>query len=217
MLVNASNLGYQTYPATTPPVRVIKIKTESELKAITDENKTCDLQIYFLRPTCLHNLTYCVFFQQYTYSNKLPRRFTNNSTIRLQENVFEITVNRNKRKVFIFPRESAIKSVTRLEMVPLNIGEKWYLRLISYHKPSFSFKTTKTIDGITHQCFQLAALAAKLVEVENEALIAFEWATVYSTPSELRSLFVIMTTQGFPTIKIFENNNNKIKLMEDFL
>jgi len=102
-------------------------------------------------------------------------------------------------------------------MVPLTIGEKWYIRLIFYNKPVLSFKDARTVDGVTYPTFQQAALAARLVEDENEATTAFEWATQYSTPSELRTLFVIMTTQGFPTLKLYNDDLLRNKLMDDFL
>jgi len=60
-------------------------------------------------------------------------------------------------------------------------------------------------------------LAARFVEDENEALIAFQWAVEFSSPAELRSLFVIMTTQGFPTLSIYQNIDLRKKLMEDIL
>jgi len=74
-------------------------------------------------------------------------------------------------------------------MVPLTVGEKWYLRLILYNHPVTSFNHARTIDEIVFQTFQEAALARNLVEDENEAKIAFQWATLHSSPPELRTLF----------------------------
>ena len=119
-------------------------------------------------------------------------------------------------KYYIYLRNSSCQSITRLEMVQLTIGEKWYLRLLLYNIPAFSFKDIKTINGITYSSYQLAAVAAKLVEDENEALIAFEWALNFSTAAELRSLFVIMTTQGFPTASIFQNVDMRKNLWRIF-
>jgi len=102
-------------------------------------------------------------------------------------------------------------------MVPLTIGEKWYLRLILYNNPVISFKDARTVNGVLFQTFQEAALARNLVEGENEAKVAFQWATLHSSPPELRTLFAIMTTQGFPTVKIFNAPELRMKLMEDFL
>lgn len=59
-------------------------------------------------------------------------------------------------------------------MVPLTIGEKWYIRLILYNKPVKSFKVAKSIDGITYQTFQQVALSAKLICEKYKATIAFQ-------------------------------------------
>lgn len=118
---------------------------------------------------------------------------------------------------YIYKRYETQRNITRLEMVPLTVGEKWYLRLILYKVPVLSFKDARTVNGITYQSFQLAALARNLVEDEDEAMTAFLWAISYSTPAELRILFIIMTTQGFPTLKIYENTELRNKLMEDFI
>ena len=55
------------------------------------------------------------------------------------------------------------------------------------------------------------------MEDENEATTAFQWATTHSTPYELRTLFIIMTSHGFPTVKIYNDINLRLKLMEDFM
>ena len=83
--------------------------------------------------------------------------------------------------------------------------------------PTNSFKSLNTTEGICYSSYQLACLAAKLVEDEKEVLIAFEWAIKFSFPAELRLLFIIMTTQGFPTSSIFHNIDLRKKLMEDYL
>ena len=75
---------------------------------------------------------------------------------------------------YIYKRNQRFKSITRIEMVPLTVGEKWYLRLILYNQPVLSFKDARTIDGITFQTFQEAALALKLVKDEKVAKIAFQ-------------------------------------------
>lgn len=185
---------------------------------IIHDNKICDIHVYFNRPSILSNLTYTKFFQQYTYSNKCPTRF---NTMEINNNdsshIFKINMLPLSKTIFLFKRNEKSKSITRLEMVPLTIGEKWYLRLILYSRPVLTFKDARTVNGITYSTFQLAALAAHLVDDENEVTIAFQWAILSSTPSELRTLFVIMTTEGFPTAKLYEDLNLRTKLMEDFL
>jgi len=139
------------------------------------QHKICDQQIYFSRPTNLHHLTYCIFFQLYTYSSKKPSRLNSLTPTNVNEQCYEITFSYITKKYYIYLRDSSHQSITRLEMVPITIGEKWYLRLLLYNRPTFSFSDIKTINGITYSSYQLARLAAKLVEDENEALIAFKW------------------------------------------
>jgi len=134
-----------------------------------------------------------------------------------ESSYYSIFITHMSKNYFVYKRNENCKNITRLEMVPLTVGEKWYIRLILYNKPVVSFKDARTIDGITYPTFQQAALAAGLVEDKNEATTAFQWATVYSTPSELRTLFIIMTTQGFPTLKLYNDISLRIKLMDDFL
>jgi hypothetical protein len=123
----------------------------------------------------------------------------------------------SSKNYYLYTRNQRYKSITRLQMVPLTVGEIWYLRLILYSQPVLSLEDARTVEGITFQTFQEAALARKLVEDENEATMAFQWATVHSSPPELRTLFVIMTSQGFPTVKIYNDPELRIKLMEDYL
>lgn len=214
---NIISIGYQTYPSPNPSVRVIKVKTEIEVDMVIRQNKICDIQIYFSRPNHLHHLTYSQFFQLYTYSSKKPTRYHSVPSSNTNDSYYEVSFSFITTKYYIYLRDSSCPSITRIEMVPLTIGEKWYLRLLLYNIPGFSYNDLKTINGSTYSSFQLAAIAAKLVEDENEVLIAFEWALAFSTPAELRSLFIIMTTQGFPTLSIFEKTDFRIKLMEDIL
>ena len=179
------------------------------------DGKVCDLHIYFNRPSSLRNLTYAIFFQKFNYGVKLPVNYQN--TLNISQQVYVITLPHISKRYYIYKRNENLKIITRLEMVPLTIGEKWYIRLILYNKPVNSFKDAKTIDEITYQTFQQAALAARLVDDKNEAPIAFQWATQNSTPYELRTLFVIMTSQGFPTLKLYNDVTLRIKLMEDYM
>ena len=68
-------------------------------------------------------------------------------------------------------------------------------------------------NNIRYNTYQEACTANGLLSNENEAEIAFNEAIIDSTPSELRSLFVILTLQGFPTINIF---NTYLENLKDF-
>jgi len=187
------------------------------MNKIIQDGHVCDLLIYFNRPSTLHQYTYPVFFQHYNYSNKLPATYRNIST-NIEELLYHtISLPHSSKIYYLYKRNLSLKSITRLEMVPLTVGEKWYLRLILYNNPVTSYKNARTIDDIVFQTFQEAALARNLVEDENEAKISFQWATLNSSPPELRTLFAVMTSQGFPTVKIYNDPELRMKLMEDFL
>jgi hypothetical protein len=71
--------------------------------------------------------------------------------------------------------------------------------------PIRSFDDAKTIDGIRHETFQHAAIAAGIVHDGEEALLCFKESQSYCTPPQLRSLFVTLTTEGYATMKIWDD------------
>ena len=187
------------------------------MNKIIQDGQVCDLLIYFNRPTALQNFTFTALFQNYTYSQKLTAQYRNVEMNNIELSCFTIYVPHTFKTYYLYKRNQRFRSITRLEMVPLTKGEIWYLRLILYNQPVLSFKDARTVDGVIFQTFQEAALARKLVEDEKEVNLAFQWATLSSTPPELRTLFVIMTSQGFPTVTIYNDIELRIKLMEDYL
>jgi hypothetical protein len=187
------------------------------MNKIIQDGQVCDLLIYFNRPPVLQNFTFTALFQNYIYSLKLPTQYRNVEMNNIELSCFTIYVPHTFKTYYLYKRNQRFRSITRLEMVPLTKGEIWYIRLILYSQPVVSYKDAKTVDGITFQTFQEAALARKLVEDEKEVNLAFQWATLSSTPPELRTLFVIMTSQGFPTVTIYNDIELRIKLMEDYL
>jgi protein-disulfide isomerase-like protein with CxxC motif len=90
-------------------------------------------------------------------------------------------------------------------MIPISSGEIWYLRLILYKVPVDDYKDAKRFINIAYSTYQLAAIARGLVKDENEAITAFEMVMYTSTPAELRTLFIILTIEGFPTLPIYKN------------
>ena len=139
------------------------------------------------------NLSYTSLFQKYTYITKLPTQHNKDNNISHESNFYIINISHTSKEYFLYKRIENYICITRLEMMPLTIGEKWYLRLILNTQPVLNFKDARTVEGITFQAFQEAALTRKLVENENEATIAFRWAIKYSTPLELGTLYIIMT------------------------
>ena len=96
-------------------------------------------------------------------------------------------------------------------MVPITA-----VRLILINVPVISFEAA--LHGL--HTFQLAAISLGLVEDKKECLLCFREACLYSTPAQLRSLFVLLTIQGFPTHIIFDeptNLNLKQMMYPDFV
>ena len=184
---------------------------------IIQDGQVCDFLIYLNRPIPLQNLTFTALFQNYTYNLKLPAQYRNVQMNNVDFSCFAVYIPHTFKTYYLYKRNQNFKSITRLEMVPLTVGEKWYLRLILYSVPVVSFKDARTVDETTFETFQEAALARKLVENDKEASLAFQWATLNSTPAELRTLFAIMTSQGFPTVSIYNDPELRTKMMEDYL
>ena len=67
--------GYQTYPATSPSITLIKPKLPNHVNEICKEGKLCDLEVYFRRPECLENLIYTDFFEMYDYGYSYPKKY----------------------------------------------------------------------------------------------------------------------------------------------
>ena len=61
----------------------------------------------------------------------------------------------------------------RIEMIPLQAGERWYLRLILYNYPAKSYNDALTINNITFDTFQAAAIARGYITNKNEVVRAF--------------------------------------------
>lgn len=64
-------LGFHTYPAPYPSVRVIKVKLDSQMNSIAKDHQTCDLQVYLKRPVALSEFTYTELF---TYFSTVPQK-----------------------------------------------------------------------------------------------------------------------------------------------
>lgn len=60
------SLGFHTYPAPYPTVRVIKVKLDSQINAIVKDHQTCDLQLYLKRPVALNDFKYTELFTYFT-------------------------------------------------------------------------------------------------------------------------------------------------------
>jgi hypothetical protein len=90
--------------------------------------------------------------------------------------------------------------VAGAEIIPPIAGEAFFLRIMLDKRAATSFANLRTLDHQEYQTFQAAAISHGFIENDNEAMIAFQTVIPLSTPAELRSMVVLMTVQGFPTL-----------------
>lgn len=201
--------GYQNYPATQPSVMLIKAKLPYMVQDLAISKKLCDLAVYFARPrdaADFAQLTYTAFYQKYKYR---PRR--------LQRNVqtcYEIEM--HGKPLYIYPNDE--RHIVRMQSVPFVAGELYWLRLLLYKYPAYSFEELRTVPASGHVCitFQEAARQRNLIEDEAVAREIFEECIITSTPHELRVLFTNMTLQGFPTGHIYNSMDLQGAMYQDY-
>jgi hypothetical protein len=187
-------LGYKTYPASTPTVLTIKVKSEQDVIDLRSDGKLCDLAVYFNRPVenrQFDNLKYTEFFKIWDYSFSVPKRFQN---VIANENPRGELFSSNQiitKTVFIYKRKNPNNNIVRMGMLYISAGEMWYLRILLLHKPADSFHNLKFVDGVEYSSFQAAAIASRLVIHNQEAEICFNDAIqIGSTLYQLRAMFV---------------------------
>ena len=220
--------GFHTYPKSTPPVTTVKIRTEEFVITYREKKMLVDIDVYFNRPLQLRHLTFLQFFQTY-----IIKRFTTikpNSTIDSSTDMdthqyihlpfFDGKLKRNV-KVHLSLRHK--RSVCRIETVSYQAGELWYLRLLLKANTPTSFqdaKVYKNPDNNTEfQCttYQDCCLRYEIVKDKNECALIFMETILSEPPSVLRSLFVVMTVNLFPTWIIWNDERNLTAMQRDFL
>jgi len=207
-------LGHDTYPAPSPSVRIIKVVSEQNSLQTLSKGNTPDIIVYFNRPQSLQNLKYTELFNAYTWSYKRPANFQEN-----EQGYYIIAARNVTRCIYLYKRSESHPSITRLESIAITAGELFFLRLILYNFTRLSYAQCYQFNNKTYITFQEAAVASGIVKDNDEVYSCFEEAEHFQdmTPSELRTLFVISTLQGFPTLRILNEQRFKHLLYDDFL
>jgi hypothetical protein len=79
-----------------------------------------------------------------------------------------------------------------------------------------SFIEAKSVDGVQFLTFQSACITAGLCNDQIEAERCFRDALIFSSPAELRGLFVLLTVQGFATMNVWSNQELHDSMRTDF-
>jgi hypothetical protein len=105
-------------------------------------------------------------------------------------------------------------------MLPISAGEIYWLRLLLYKLPAYSYLELRTVGDITCPSFQQAAILRNLIDDIAVAREMFLECLIHSTPHELRVLFALftnMTLQGFPTMAIYMDDVLHRAMQDDFV
>ena len=188
---------------------------------ILEQGLLNDMHVYFQRPVQVANLTFCQFFNMYDYKYKLTqKRFLNNPGEFDEDGelrYIQIRATPTSKAFYIYKRNKSEDCITRLQGVPPDAGEIWYLRLLIREFPARSYQDLLTRENTSYTSFQEAAYEKGLLVDDAEAINTFQEARVFEPPSGLRFLFVLLTCQGFPTLQIFETLDMRQSMYADFL
>lgn len=171
----------------------------------------CDQVVYFNRPRGpeFDDLTYVEFFKRYTYYRRSPIAFLPENHHRLSA----LSGIYGPKDVIVKKRLRSDNAIIRLSTLSIKSGDLYFFRQILKHEPTRSFKESKG----TYKTFQESAIAKGYVanaEVVNN--IFDELLENLSTPRELRSMFCILTVEGYPTLQLLANNRFYDEMTKDF-
>jgi hypothetical protein len=87
---------------------------------LLSDNKSCDLLIYFNRPTQLNHLKYAELYKSYIVSKKLSTRFSEDDENHI--NGYFIINIRGLRTLYLQSRFDRTQSIIRMEMLYITSG-----------------------------------------------------------------------------------------------
>jgi hypothetical protein len=149
--------GFQTYPAPSPSVTVVKVRLEATVKHFRNLNKVTAIDVYLRRPIELHSYKFTEFDEIY-------RIATGDQPPVCKAEIFEVNMGREFTKRVWVVKRTEVVHVSRLETIAYNAGEVWYLRLLFLRRPVLSFDDAKTHDKVVYNTFQQCATAAGYIK-----------------------------------------------------
>jgi len=213
-------LGYNTYPATTPRVKVIKIKAEDDINYLIREGKWTYLLIYWKRPDSndITEFTFTQLFKQYEVYSTLPKRFVNKPNMK-DIDYFEIDLVLNKvpKKVYLCKRVNPDMVICRLEKLYPSAGDIFYLQMIMASSSPRSFRDARTFEGTEYVLYEQAALARGIVDEANSVRDLFFELQMCNSPTDCRGIFSVLLLHGFPMRVVFDNADLRSLLLSDYL
>jgi hypothetical protein len=124
-------MGYHTYPATEPTVRLLDVKTPEQIEFLHKKGNICDLDVYFRRPSDLHGMLYAEMLSKWTYDRSRPGNPPDGC-------VYEVADSQGK-PVFIYKLKDANKRITRIQKLPLGSGTTSGVLMLLFYLPSRTY------------------------------------------------------------------------------
>ena len=202
-------LGYHTYPSPKPPIIIIKAILPAVMDFFLEKSKTTDLLLYLKRPEILHYLKYTEFYATFMVNG------TMSDNIRLTRENYTVDIAGIGRRYY-YRREPGTTVLVRMETLYPSVGELFFLRLILLNEPIISFAHARQCGLEYEETFQTAAVNKGYITDFKEACWCFRESAISSSPSELRTMFALMTVQGFPTLRILGVEENFKALTDDY-
>jgi PIF1-like helicase len=165
---------------------------------------------YFNRPThaSFDDMCYCQYFKANVFYKWDPA-----TPLEADEHLEQPIVGCARQKVS--PRRVGCK-VTRIRVVSPTCGEVFYLRCLLLRRPARSYAQARTVDGITFNTFQEAAVRLGLFANENEGHYALADAVAsFCTPAQVRFLFTRICLEGYLAVPLWEEF--QMALAQDFI
>ena len=199
--------GYQTYPPTRPSVFLLDVILPSQIQHQDTKDQCCQLSVYLNRPRLpeFDNLKYTDFFTHWTFAKKPP------PATRQDVHIIDYIPQRSPYYVFKLVRADA--RLVRMQYMPFGSGEIWYLRLLLYNV------ACRTLDELKNgfSTFQEGAKSRGLLMEGRDVEVALHEALTFGTPGEVRSLFVQLTLEAYPTLNCYNTDVElRAKLFEGY-
>jgi hypothetical protein len=208
-------MGFQTYPASDPPVTGVKVRSPNFMLDYTNKKKLTDLIVYFARPAELSVLRFAEFFSQFRTVRSRPTRGFEN------QNWYQLSLLDAPRfgrdNVFIRRRDTQV--LCRLHSVAHSSGDLWFQRLLlqlfPYSTLADMYCGPEGPGSPPFDSFQKAAVALDIANDREECLACFNEAVGDGTsPRTLRALLVTMAMNAFPITVIYEDIVLKATMFE---
>jgi hypothetical protein len=217
--------GYRDYPASEPPVVSFKVRTGAQLEDFFQRGQITDLIVYYSRPSQLYHLTYSAFWEKYNAHKCLPNYYKERPTLQ-NEKFFEVIIPFPTSSVshFIYEPVNKLQRCVRIEMLYQTMGDIYYLRLILLKRPVLNDKDAHTFHPlrgggtpIVYLNYQQSALAHGYITSFQDAILTYDDMCGIGTASLCRSYFVVLTLQGYATHAIYEIEEKRNYMMQDYI